>query len=116
MKQIRQGDVFLLRIAEMPADVKPVERDGGRVILAYGEVTGHAHAIEESHAALLERPAPVRPGVLTATENERFLRIVGAAANLVHEEHSTITIPPGTYRVIHQQEWSDEMEPRRVLD
>lgn len=119
MKQVRQGDVFLVRIDAIPTDVTPVERDNGRVILAYGEVTGHAHAIEESHAQLLERPEPPREArisTLTPTENQRFLRIVGAAANLVHEEHATIQLPPGDYQVVHQVEWDDAMEPRRVLD
>lgn len=105
MRQFRQGDVFLVRVNEVPEDAKPVERDNGRVVLAYGEVTGHAHAIEESHVTLLSR-----------AENDRFLRIVGAAANLVHEEHSTIAIPPGTYRVVRQREWGDEDEPRMVAD
>ncbi len=116
MKQIRQGDVFVTRIKTIPDDVVPVPRDNGRVVLAYGEVTGHSHAIEESHAALLERPSAPRGPGLTAAENERFLRIVGAAANLVHEEHATIAIPPGTYRVTHQREWTDQDEPRRVVD
>ncbi len=117
MKQIRQGDVFLVQVDAIPKDAQPLERDAGRVVLAYGEVTGHAHAIEESHATLLEVPreSAAMP-TITPAENERFLRIVGAAANLVHEEHATIAIPPGTYRVVHQREWTDADEPRRVAD
>lgn len=52
--QFRQGDVFL----ELIEDASSVEvgkrlaRDKGRVVLAYGEVTGHAHAIEEAGAVI----------------------------------------------------------------
>lgn len=43
----RQGDVIIERIDALPKNIKPVAREGGRVILAHGEVTGHAHAIAE---------------------------------------------------------------------
>lgn len=43
-KHYRQGDVAIQRIASLPKKLKLVERDAGRVILAHGEVTGHAHA------------------------------------------------------------------------
>jgi hypothetical protein len=41
----RQGDVLLIPVDEIPAGLKTVPRDNGRVILAYGEATGHAHAV-----------------------------------------------------------------------
>jgi hypothetical protein len=62
--QVRQGDVLLIPVDVLPADVlpvdvlpadvlpvgvKPIKRDGGRVVLAYGQVTGHAHAIRSSN-------------------------------------------------------------------
>lgn len=39
----RQGDVLIERVDSFPANLTKVARDGDRVILAYGEVTGHAH-------------------------------------------------------------------------
>ncbi len=42
---VRQGDVLVLEIDDIPKDARRVPRDDGRVVLAYGEVTGHAHAI-----------------------------------------------------------------------
>lgn len=45
--QYRQGDVLLERIDRRPKDLKQQDRDKGRVILAYGETTGHAHAFTE---------------------------------------------------------------------
>lgn len=100
----RQGDVLLVPVPSIPA-ASEVARDRGRVILAYGEVTGHAHAITAPGATLL-----------TTEDNARFLRIVGAPADLTHEEHATITIAPGEYRVVTHREWTDQMGVRPVVD
>lgn len=105
--QVRQGDVLLLPIDCIPAGVKPVQRDGGRVVLAYGEVTGHAHAVRSSAATLLEDGA------------ERFLRVT-APVVLHHEEHAAIDVHPGTYRVVIQREYVATVDSiewwRRVED
>jgi len=100
---IRQGDVLVEKVDSIPDNVKPVERDKGRIILAYGEVTGHAHAILTNAAEMLR-----------AENGERYLQ-VAEAAELIHEEHSTIQIPPGNYRVVQQREYSPE-EIRNVAD
>lgn len=104
MNALRQGDVFLIPKA-IPAAVSEVARDAGRVVLAYGEATGHSHAIGAPIATLLR----------TETD-ERFLRIVGAPVDLVHEEHATISVAPGEYRVVIGREWSSDMEVRQVVD
>lgn len=49
----RQGDVAIERISSLPAKLTKVARENGRVILAHGEVTGHAHAFEEAVAEKL---------------------------------------------------------------
>ena len=50
-KMYRQGDVLIRRLKKLPPEPEggseKVERDNGRVVLAYGEVTGHAHAIHD---------------------------------------------------------------------
>lgn len=102
---IRQGDVLLVPVDEIPADAEPVRRSKGRLILAEGEVTGHHHAIAEPDVELLETKA-----------KEVFLSVMAAPALLVHEEHSTLTVPPGTYRVIRQREYVAPEIQRRVAD
>ena len=102
----RQGDVLIVAADSIPAAATEVDRDKGRIVLAYGEVTGHAHAIHDSGALLLAAPG---------TE-DRFLRIM-AAVELQHEEHATITLPPGDYIVRIQREYtSADMAPIRVAD
>lgn len=108
MKQphlIRQGDVLLLAVKAIPADAKDVTPDGD-VILAYGEVTGHAHRIVQTK----ETPK-VR---VWSAGAERFLQVVSAAP-LTHEEHSTVVLDAPIYRQIHQVEERGE-ELRRVAD
>lgn len=93
----RQGDVLIKKVASMPADVKPVDfSKEGKVVLAYGEVTGHSHALGLSFASMF------------ATESgSRFIE-VKEGAQLVHEEHATIIPEPGVYEVIQQREYSPE--------
>ena len=95
----RQGDVLIERIPSLPANAKKMARENGRVILAHGEVTGHAHAITDKHADLY---SAVDSGDVT------FLEITEAVAALEHDEHATITLEPGTYRVTRQREYSPE--------
>jgi hypothetical protein len=97
-RQYRQGDVLTDAVDAIPADAVVVPREGGQIVLAYGEVTGHRHAILDRHAELLTLP--------DAEIEQRFLRIVDADAALVHEEHATVTVPPGTYAVYRQREYA----------
>ncbi len=98
MKQYRQGDVFIQRIRKMPKDVQPLRRTRRGVVLAEGEVTGHAHAIKD-------RGADLYGGEIEA----RFLRVLAeGGVALTHEEHATITLPKGDYEIRIQREYSPE--------
>ena len=95
MHMFRQGDVLLVRVDEgRTGELQP--RDAlGRVVLAEGEATGHAHAILEPGADLYGDDL-----------NRRFLEILTeGGVDLVHEEHATIHLPPGTYQVVRQREY-----------
>jgi hypothetical protein len=98
----RQGDVLLQKVDRMPEGVVPVTWEG-RIVLAYGEVTGHAHALSTLHATMFTR------------QGDRYLD-VKSGAMLVHEEHATITLPEGFYKVIQQREYVPQSAPRDVAD
>lgn len=105
----RQGDVLvvLTSASKLPHGAAEVPFDHGRIVLAHGEVTGHAHAI-----ALPETErAKVRYWDANA---ERYLQVLETVA-LSHEEHSTILLNKGTYRQAFQVEERGE-EVRRVAD
>lgn len=99
---IRQGDVCLIPVAALPDGAKAVESQG-RVVLAYGEVTGHAHAIYT--------PAKAK---LWDAGAERFLQVI-ERCELKHEEHSTARLEPGIYHLPQQVEYTPQ-ELRRVAD
>ena len=112
--QIAQGDVFIRRVGEIPDEAIPVARDNGRIVLAYGEVTGHAHAITASDAELLIAPERSREDEIL---NVRFLRVMAqSGVDVQHEEHATVHLAPGLYEVRQQREWTDAEEPLRVAD
>lgn len=101
----RQGDVYLIPVATVPAGTSDVPREDGSVVLAWGEVTGHRHQITAPQATLVR-----------TADDERFLRIVGSGAVLTHEEHASIQIAPGEYRVVIGREFTADMEARQVVD
>ncbi len=47
LKQYRQGDVLLVEIDQPSRIGKPINSEDGRIIVARGELSGHAHAIQE---------------------------------------------------------------------
>jgi hypothetical protein len=99
----RQGDVLLIK-RDHPVPRSAVFRQtrGNRVILALGEATGHAHAINSPLADLFED----RDGTL-------FLRVEGPC-DLTHEEHDPIKLDEGVYEVRRQREYVPE-DPNYML-
>jgi hypothetical protein len=91
----RQGDVLVI-LKAIPISAKPGKRDRGRIVLAYGEVTGHAHAIHSKAVQILEH------------EGTRYIRVPKRGADLSHEEHGTIKLAPGDYEVRIQREYTPE--------
>ena len=93
----RQGDVLIVKVEQ--------EFDGANeqsAILAYGEATGHHHKLEGTVEIVRE-------------QGEISMFRVVEATPLTHQEHATITVEPGVYRVIRQREYQ-RGEIQRVLD
>ena len=89
MKMYRQGDILLKQVASIPVNAI---RNRSAVILR-GEATGHAHRI------------------LSGYIYHRFQTMfvdAREATRLVHEEHATIKLPKGIYRVWRQREYTPE--------
>ncbi len=103
MKIMRQGDVLLVQEKSLPRN-KSAASDQAPIVLAYGEVTGHAHRILDS----------LNQAKLWDAGAERYLQVISTVA-LTHEEHSALTIDPGIYRVVIQMEYTP-LEIRHVED
>jgi hypothetical protein len=98
-QQYRQGDVLIESIPSLPKKLVKVARESGRLILAHGSATGHSHGIATPRCDLYT--SAKEPGVM-------FLDIRAAKAELTHDEHGTIVLPKGVYRVSRQSEYSPE--------
>ena len=94
MTIFRQGDVLLRKVKSIPADAVATEKKD-RIVLAYGEVTGHSHAITKLDNV----------DVFVKGDGTMYLRVKAETA-LQHEEHAAITLPPGNYKRVLQREYS----------
>ncbi len=103
---IRQGDVLLISVDAIPKDAVD-NTPLGDVILAYGEVTGHAHRIHQTQQAPKVR--------VWDAGAERYLQLVADKPNLTHEEHGAATLERPIYRQIFQTEERGEVV-RQVAD
>lgn len=99
MKMWRQGDVLIME-ASRPARL-PESRASDNV-LVYGEATGHAHRVQGDTATVFD------VGDIKEIDAPKGFSVV-------HEEHATIELPEGYYRVRRQREY-DESEIRYVAD
>ena len=99
MQQIQQGDVIGRRIERMPEGLTPVVAGSRGLVVAEGEVTGHAHRIESLDGVrLYQGPNGLR--VLEVTE----------PVPMTHEEHGTVTWSPGLWEIggVREKDWVDE--------
>ncbi len=98
---VRQGDVLFTQVAALPKGAKKddADRKGGRQIIEYGEVTGHAHAFDAKVAQRYRWEGDKLVENYVVTEE---------GAQLKHEEHSTITFPKGVMKITRQREYSPE--------
>jgi len=79
---------------------------GKEAVLAYGEVTGHAHRVTGENVALVEY------------DGRKYVVVDGVPALLDHEEHGKATREVGQEEVVIQREqaWDLSEEIRPVVD
>ena len=118
MQPIRQGDVWLYPIEatdDVPGMVTSrhwrdlqLDPSDPDVLLALGEVTGHAHRIKRGGLGNVRfrEHVPVVGRRIAGGTPRRLLQVRHKPVLLTHEEHETLTIPPGNYEVRIQREYS----------
>lgn len=117
----RQGDVLVTRVETLPPGAKPCDRDEhGRIVLAHGESSGHAHAIRSENVLSFRMESAERDAGLAAEVD--YVLVGGAGAVLNHElvsgqmaEHEPVSLPAGLYRIGAQREYAPEAI-RRAAD
>jgi hypothetical protein len=99
----RHGDLMIIPVQSIPEGL-PIKTN---TELLEGESSGHVHRLSG--------------GTVYATEptlDNNFLLgyfKIEEETPLSHEEHETITLPPGQYKFLQQREY-DPQENRRVID
>lgn len=102
MKPIRQGDVRIESIGEIPKGARKKRATKRGHVLMEGEATGHAHTVTPADADLLIKEA------------ETFLR-VHYETQVKHDTHDPVVLAPGTYRVLTKREFQ-RGEIKRLAD
>lgn len=90
MTQYRQGDILVHSIESLPESAKLQQ---GPCILAHGKTTGHNHQVLRGASRFLEG-------------EDQYLEVTDQEAALVHDEHSTLLLPRGFYRVVRQRQYT----------
>lgn len=98
MNQIRQGDLYFAKVNKLPKGA--VARKNNHIL--EGETSGHIHRLSSQVPSVYDYQSEVFVSVIEPTP-------------LIHEEHGTITVEPGVYKITRQREYSPA-ENRRVLD
>ena len=79
---IQQGDTLYFPVEAVPTNLEKQTNN----VIQEGEATGHAHRLTEGEIF-------VEP-----TTKTKYLRLVNAA-EVRHEEHAPVYLPPGDYRI-----------------
>lgn len=103
--ELRQGDLYVTRIAEVPAGAVKVERPDKQ--LAPGTTQGSRHCLRSLKSVTLyciAQPGPLDGPVIEARR----------AFWVDHPEHGNRQLPAGVYAITYQRAFADEL--RRVQD
>lgn len=112
----RQGDVLLIPTTQRPSPQARAIRDNGRVILAYGEVTGHCHQVVAAAPSGVDNADPVAACELFEEPDGTRLLVLATPAALTHDEHGPAALDGGQAFIVRRQcEWTAD-DIRAVAD
>lgn len=96
----QQGDVLFYKLQSLPKGLKKSKRR----VLAEGEVTGHAHVIDEAATVLVDKEG----NLFLSSEKQSTVK---------HDTHHPVELPPGQYEVRIVKEYDPfEDSIRKVSD
>lgn len=101
--KIRHGDLLLTKVETMP-NGKTIKHDG-QYILAEGEMTGHAHRLTGDPNQLKVREK----------RNVTYMSLT-IPMPLTHEEHKTIEIPFGIWKLTFEKEYDYFLEEIKQVE
>lgn len=101
----QHGDILIKPLPSGEGVPKGRQRAGQ--VLARGEATGHAHVARGDGAVVIEG------------EDDQLYLDAPKGATITHEEHKTISIPAGQYRIERVREYdhfAEEAEQTREVE
>ena len=118
----RQGDVMLEKVDGLPEGLTEKSRDEhGHIVLAFGESSGHRHAIRDQEVQSFVMDSAEREANGLSAECD-YILVGGSGAVLNHEyvtgekaDHEPVSLAPGAYKVVGQREYQPD-QVRRAVD
>lgn len=108
---VAQGDMLIVRIDELPADVRKQEAENGEIVVTHSE-TGHNHVIKDTENVNMYEAANDNLKAYLVVDNE--------PVDLIHKRsyhtHETVRIKEGVYAIYRQRQHDVYGEIRAVLD
>ena len=98
-RPVAQGDVTIMRVDEIPADLKKAEPEDGHHIVAHSE-TGHHHVLPVSDVTVYDQDEFVS---YVEIDNVVYLKHLRS-----YDTHAPIGLPPGKYRFTRGREYTPE--------
>jgi len=96
----QQGDLLIKAVSKIPSEAKKTKA----LVLIEGEHSGHAHRIQERN----------KKAVLLILGAVMYLRAYQDTP-IEHEEHNTIILPPGDYKIDRVREYDHFLEEVRAV-
>ena len=96
----RQGYILLERIYEIPKQImnhqqQQQQQTQDNYIIAHGE-SGNQHRMSK-HVLIFENPE---------NKEERYVQVLSQNTDLLHQEHKSIHIPQGIYKIRREREYN----------
>jgi hypothetical protein len=111
-----QGDLGFMKMpdsTQIPVNFQSLKPEEKGLVLAYGEVSGHAHAFKQiKDVEVFYKPTQNKD---QRGYDEMYLKVKKPAI-LSHEEHTAILIHPGIWKKWNQKEYTFDEEYRAVAD
>ncbi len=105
----RQGDILLVQKETLPNWIQELPSKDGQIILVKSDHSISTWLRRQPRHSHYFAASNVRHYKECGTGNV-FVTVENGPAELLHQEHYGISVPPGVYRVIRQREF----HPKRV--
>lgn len=101
-----QGDLYIRRVAEIPAGLKQMKPENGKYIVAHSE-TSHHHVIEaRPNVTVFDTEDPLVSYLQVIEATDAMEAVVEHLRSF--DTHESISIGPGNYEIRRQRENAPE--------